>query len=40
MTQSEAGTEAKESGVYKVVHENNHFFRHYVIILKGDTFPV
>jgi len=39
MRQSEAGTEAEESGIYKVVHENNHFSRHYVITLKGDTLP-
>jgi hypothetical protein len=40
MTSLEAGTEAKQSGVYKVVHANNHFSRHYVIVFKGDTFPV
>jgi hypothetical protein len=39
MTQSEAGTEAEHSGVYKVIHANNHFSRHYVIVLKGETLP-
>jgi len=40
MTQSEAGTEAEHSGVFKVAHANNHFSNHYLIVLKGDTFPV
>jgi hypothetical protein len=39
MTQLEAGHKAEASGVYKVVHENNHVPRHYVTVVKGEMFP-
>ena len=39
MKQFEAGHRAEASVLYKVVHAKNHVQGHYVIVVKGDTFP-
>lgn len=34
-----AGEKVRTSGVYKVVHANEHIPAHYVIAVFGETFP-